>query len=177
MVTEFVWPIRCARSLACRSAAGFHHGSKCTTVEARVKFRPYPPAFKLIRKTDGPAGLWNWSTSFCRSLLAPSSRRLSMERLFNSSSMSLSWVANWLKTSIFRDEASEPDTRSINRLILTERCSSGTARSSRISGENNAVSQQICRNRSNNVKNFMRIAESRARATKSNCAKPSSCTR
>ena len=35
-----VWPMRCARSIACASTAGFHQGSSRKTYSAAVRFRP-----------------------------------------------------------------------------------------------------------------------------------------
>jgi hypothetical protein len=45
------WPMRRARSVVWSSTAGFHQGSQWTTVSARVRFSPTPPALRLIRNT------------------------------------------------------------------------------------------------------------------------------
>jgi hypothetical protein len=45
------WPMRCARSIACASTAGFHHGSSRYTYSAAVRLRPCPPALRLMRNT------------------------------------------------------------------------------------------------------------------------------
>ena len=43
--------MRCARSMACASAAGFHHGSSRNTYSAAVRLSPTPPALRLTRRT------------------------------------------------------------------------------------------------------------------------------
>ena len=43
--------MRCARSIACASTAGFHHGSSRNTYSAAVRLSPRPPALRLIRKS------------------------------------------------------------------------------------------------------------------------------
>ena len=43
--------MRCARSIACASTAGFHQGSSRKTYSAAVRFSPRPPAFRLIRNS------------------------------------------------------------------------------------------------------------------------------
>ena len=48
--------MRCVRSIACISTAGFHHGSSRKTYSAAVRFSPTPPALRLIRKS-GHAGV------------------------------------------------------------------------------------------------------------------------
>ena len=43
--------MRCVRSMACASTAGFHQGSSRNTYSAAVRFSPSPPAFRLIRNS------------------------------------------------------------------------------------------------------------------------------
>mmetsp|Transcript_16680 Transcript_16680/g.34361 ORF Transcript_16680/g.34361 Transcript_16680/m.34361 type:complete len:317 (-) Transcript_16680:342-1292(-) len=45
------WPSLWVLSMACISAAGFHHGSNRYASFATVRFRATPPAFRLIRRT------------------------------------------------------------------------------------------------------------------------------
>src|ERR1017187_3043252 len=54
--------MRCARSTACASTAGFHHGSSRKTYWAEVRFRPRPPAFRLMRNRLQSGAVWKRST-------------------------------------------------------------------------------------------------------------------
>ncbi len=47
--TERVCPMRCVRSTAWDSAAGFHQGSSTKTVSASVRVSPKPPALSEMR--------------------------------------------------------------------------------------------------------------------------------
>ena len=66
--------MRCARSAAWSSTAGFHQGSSRKTWSAAVRFRPVPPAFSDTSITGGPSALWNAPTTAPRSRVAPSRR-------------------------------------------------------------------------------------------------------
>ena len=50
--TYFFWPIRWARSCACKSIWGFQSESNMMTVSAVCKFKPSPPALVLSRNTS-----------------------------------------------------------------------------------------------------------------------------
>src|SRR5271169_356508 len=60
-------PMRCVRSTACASTAGFHQGSRMNTYSAAVRFSPTPPAFKLIKKILQLGSVWKRSTLAWRS--------------------------------------------------------------------------------------------------------------
>uniref|UniRef100_A0A2P2PTI0 Uncharacterized protein n=1 Tax=Rhizophora mucronata TaxID=61149 RepID=A0A2P2PTI0_RHIMU len=53
LLTETVHfcPMRWICIIACSSTAGFHHGFIKKTLDATVRFRPTPPAFKDIKRT------------------------------------------------------------------------------------------------------------------------------
>ena len=55
--TGFVWPMRCARSVAWSSTAGFHQRSKWMTWSARVRLRPVPAALSDSTNT-GSSPFW-----------------------------------------------------------------------------------------------------------------------
>src|SRR5215472_6931963 len=57
-ITGRSWPIRCARSAAWSSTAGFHQGSSRNTWSAWVRFKPVPPARSETSRTGGPASCW-----------------------------------------------------------------------------------------------------------------------
>ena len=50
--------MRWARSAACASTAGFHHGSSRNTWSAAVRLSPVPPALSDISITGGPSSAW-----------------------------------------------------------------------------------------------------------------------
>src|SRR5438270_697570 len=64
--------MRCARSMAWASTAGFHQGSSRNTYSAAVRFSPSPPAFKLIRNNLQSGLSWNRSTCSLRFCVFPS---------------------------------------------------------------------------------------------------------
>ena len=61
-VTFFSCPMRNARSVAWFSTAGFHQRSRWMTMDAAVRFKPVPPAFRLRIIARGPSGCWKRST-------------------------------------------------------------------------------------------------------------------
>ena len=69
--------MRCARSIACSSAVGFHHTSDNSTWFAHVKFTPRPAAFRDIKitVTSGLASNSDRARSRAARLIVPSSRR------------------------------------------------------------------------------------------------------
>mmetsp|Transcript_49415 Transcript_49415/g.139446 ORF Transcript_49415/g.139446 Transcript_49415/m.139446 type:complete len:255 (-) Transcript_49415:355-1119(-) len=69
--------MRKERSCACRSEKGFQSGSKMTTTEAAVRFKPMPPARVEMRNIPRCGEVLNSSTRRCRcpSGVPPSSRR------------------------------------------------------------------------------------------------------
>mmetsp|Transcript_26527 Transcript_26527/g.85826 ORF Transcript_26527/g.85826 Transcript_26527/m.85826 type:complete len:619 (-) Transcript_26527:2420-4276(-) len=64
--TVLRWPMRCARSVACASFAGFQQRSKCTTCVAAVSVRPTPPAPKVSTITALAGSSENSRTSSSR---------------------------------------------------------------------------------------------------------------
>mmetsp|Transcript_16480 Transcript_16480/g.57636 ORF Transcript_16480/g.57636 Transcript_16480/m.57636 type:complete len:216 (-) Transcript_16480:1984-2631(-) len=73
--------MRNERSWACKSENGFQSGSKMTTTEAAVRFKPTPPARVEIKKIPRVVHVLNSSTSFWRWFggVAPSRRSTSGE--------------------------------------------------------------------------------------------------
>ena len=59
-------PIRCARSVAWFSTAGFHQRSKWITCVARVRLRPNPPAFSERMNAFGSGSALNAAISSSR---------------------------------------------------------------------------------------------------------------
>ena len=102
--TLCVCPMRWARSVAWFSTAGFHHGSKWITVSAWGRFRPTPPAFRLI-KNRGTWPLVNWSIRSSRFLLCPVSLTQGMPRRGSSCSIRLSICVNCENSKILRPSA------------------------------------------------------------------------
>ena len=70
-ITLARWPKRCRRSMACSSAARFHHGSTINTVSAAVRLSPTPPVFSVISSTRQEGSVWNRSTTLRRSVVEP----------------------------------------------------------------------------------------------------------
>ena len=68
------WPMRCARSAAWSSTAGFHHGSRRNTWSAAVRLRPVPPALQRDEQ-HRRAALAPGSASTTRGAIARASRR------------------------------------------------------------------------------------------------------
>ena len=56
--TRRCWPMRCARSVAWSSTAGFHGRSKWMTCPARVRFSPVPAARTDSDRSAWPAPAW-----------------------------------------------------------------------------------------------------------------------
>ena len=50
-LTTFLWPILCARSMACMSIIGFQSCSRKKTVSAAVRLSPSPPTLVVSRST------------------------------------------------------------------------------------------------------------------------------
>ncbi len=76
--TSLVCPMRCARSIACRSICGFQSLSYNTTVSAVARLMPSPPARVERRNTNfSEPGALNASMDASRSspLVLPSMRQ------------------------------------------------------------------------------------------------------
>lgn len=58
-LTTFFWPIRCARSMACKSFIGFQSCSTKITVSAPVRFKPKPPTCVVSKRTSIEGSLLN----------------------------------------------------------------------------------------------------------------------
>lgn len=58
----FTCPMRCARSMACRSLIGFQSCSTNTTVSAPVKLSPSPPTWVVSKRTSIDGSLLNLHT-------------------------------------------------------------------------------------------------------------------
>eukprot|EP00962_Isochrysis_galbana_P029435 scaffold9409_cov116-Isochrysis_galbana.AAC.16 len=90
MRTGLAWPIRCTRSIACRSTCGLKSESYSTTVSAEVRVMPSPPARVEQRKTESfEPGALKALMSMVRwtRLVEPSSRAYSVPRALRNSSM------------------------------------------------------------------------------------------
>mmetsp|Transcript_1763 Transcript_1763/g.5012 ORF Transcript_1763/g.5012 Transcript_1763/m.5012 type:complete len:266 (+) Transcript_1763:139-936(+) len=60
------WPMRCVRSMACSSAAGFHQGSMMKTWLALTRLSATPPALRLMRSTLQSGSSRNLSSTCLR---------------------------------------------------------------------------------------------------------------
>ena len=78
--TSTVWPMRCARAIACRSICGFQSESKMMTVSADCRLSPCPPARVERRKTKYEKSLLKvWRSAPRSSPLVCPSRRMCLK--------------------------------------------------------------------------------------------------
>mmetsp|Transcript_124579 Transcript_124579/g.398869 ORF Transcript_124579/g.398869 Transcript_124579/m.398869 type:complete len:255 (-) Transcript_124579:879-1643(-) len=98
--TGRVWPMRCARWIACDSEAGFHHGSMRKMWSAAWRLSPSPPAFKEISSTLREGSVWKEMMMLLRELrgIVPSILAQLMPSRLIRHSMSSRKRVNWEKT-------------------------------------------------------------------------------
>lgn len=124
-LTSSCCPIRCTLSIACSSAAGFHHGSTKYTLDAAVRFIPAPAALRLASSTSGAPGPVD-ANSLITSVLffiviEPSKRKTLKPAALSGSSSKMSIFLNWEKTTDFVKELVLLDAwRSFNRVETLE---------------------------------------------------------
>nr|GMD74387.1 hypothetical protein Iba_chr13aCG4790 [Ipomoea batatas]GME13594.1 hypothetical protein Iba_scaffold14563CG0030 [Ipomoea batatas]GME15435.1 hypothetical protein Iba_scaffold16188CG0010 [Ipomoea batatas]GME15437.1 hypothetical protein Iba_scaffold16189CG0020 [Ipomoea batatas] len=96
--------------IACSSTAGFHHGSCINTLEAAVRFKPTPPAFRDISKTIFSVVSLNSCKTFslCFCWVFPSNLKNPMPLFLRGISRRSRNKVHWLKTMLF---SPEPESR------------------------------------------------------------------